>query len=246
MNERPPTLWELAIEATASTRQGYNLLAPYFNQTLYATPVEMIDNCRDRVDFLFPAPKDARGADLACGTGRATLALLASCSKVEGYDFSRFMLEEAQNAALKAGVTSCVSWFESDLAVLRLDPSCYDRITMFGAWGHILPPWRGKLMRSIAAALKPGGVFYTVTADPMTRLSMLWWRAALFDTVMTLRNRLLQQPFHMYYLLNNTLEVRDLLQGVGGLKTRLEPIPRKPHRALTLLMAYKPETGLRT
>jgi SAM-dependent methyltransferase len=235
------------VQATTNTRQGYNLLAPRFELTDYATPAWLIEACRARVDSLFPLTRpraEAVGADLACGTGLASLVLYRTCATVEGYDFSPGMLAQARAKAEREERGGGFTFREADLATLELPPQRYDRIVTFGAWGHILPPWRARLMEQVLGSIRPGGVFFTVTADPARRLSRRWIRSALFDLAMHARNRLLGDPFHMYYLLNDTLTVKHLLEKSGPCQVRLEPLPRWPHPALTLLMASpRPANG---
>lgn len=238
--ERSPTFWELAVQATTSTRQGYNLLAPRFEKTPYATPAWIIKVCLERVEQLHgPLEREgARGLDLGCGTGRASLALAESCQRVDGIDFSPLMLAEAKSKTAHLENT-IFDFQEKDMATLELPAAAYDRIVTFGAWGHILVPWRQRLVAECVKALKPGGVFATVTADPASVLSRRWWYSLAFDTGLRLRNAILAEPFHMYYRLNATPQVRDLFARVGEVEVRLEPIPRKPHRELTLLMARR-------
>jgi SAM-dependent methyltransferase len=236
LKERPPSFWELAVQATTNTRQGYNLLAARFDLTDYATPTHLIEACRARVDLLYPVARcDATGADLACGTGRGCLVLARSCADVDGYDFSPRMLEVAQKQATGAAFR----FVETDLATVDLPAGRYDRIVTFGAWGHIMPEWRERLIRQIWAALKPGGVFYTITADPSGPWDSGWWRATFFDAAIKARNCLLGDPFHMYYLLNDTLTVKRLCESAGPCEVRLEPVPRTPHPRLTLLMVRR-------
>ena len=238
MKQHPPTFWELAVQATTNTRQGYNLLAPRFDLTAYATPTRLIQACRTRVDQLHPLRRQSSlGADLACGTGRACEVLRHSCACLDGYDFSPLMLEEARRNARGWGKTEFSS-IECDLAEVELPAGKYDRIVTFGAWGHILPPWRQRLIEQTVAALKPDGVFYTVTADPSGPWDADWWRAVAFDAAIRLRNRLLGDPFHMYYLLNDTLTVKRMLEKAGAV-VKLEPIPRFPHPRLTLLLVTR-------
>jgi SAM-dependent methyltransferase len=236
----------LAVQATTNTRQGYNLLAPRFDLTPYATPTDLIEACRARVDALYPIDRRlSRGADLACGTGRATRVLHRSCALVDGYDFSPLMLDVARRRTIPSeGKTGSFRFIEADLAEVDLPEDAYQRIVTFGAWGHILPAWRQRLIRRALLALAPGGVFYTVTADPAGPGDWGWWKAAMFDSAIRLRNRVLGDPFHMYYLLNDTLVVRDLLESAGAGDIRMEPLPRRPHPRLTLLMARRiPASG---
>ena len=237
--ERPPSFWELAVQATTNTRQGYNLLAPRFELTPYATPCWLVEACLARLDQLSPLDRSlACGLDLACGTGRAALPLARSCARVEGLDFSPRMLEQARRKAQEVPETD-FDFQEADLATVRLREAFYDRIVTFGAWGHILPPWRRRFVEQCVKALKPGGVFATVTADPAHKLSRRWWYSVAFDNSLRLRNMLLGDPFHMYYAINDTDEVRSLFSSVGGVTIRLEPVPRRPHPELTLLVAVR-------
>jgi ubiquinone/menaquinone biosynthesis C-methylase UbiE len=240
VKERPPSFWELAVQATTNTRQGYNLLAPRFDLTDYATPSALIEACRNRVDRLHPINAETSyGADLACGTGRGCLLLRQSCGQVDGYDFSPGMLEVAKAKAASGPLTTGFRFVEADLATLALPAERYDRIVTFGAWGHILPAWREHVISEIVAALKPSGVFYTITADPASPSDPAWWRAAFFDAAIKARNWLLGDPFHMYYLLNDTLTVKRLFERCGPCRVRLEPVPGSPHFRLTLLMVHR-------
>lgn len=236
MSQRPPTFWELAIQASTSTRHGYNLLAPRFEQTGYATPSFLIEACRRRVDRLFPpSPSAGRGADLACGTGRAIAAMRGDGLRWDGYDFSPGMLRQARMRLGEAGA----SLIDADLATLDLPAATYRRVVTFGAWGHILPLWRRRLITQIVATLTEDGVFYTITADAPSRWRWEGLASLLFDLSIRVRNRLLAEPFHMYYRLNDTATVRRLFQEVGGVEVRLEPVPGSPHPRLTLLMVSR-------
>lgn len=243
MNERSPSYWELAVEATTNTRQGYNLLAPRFEATGYATPAFWVEACARRVEALFPLdPEHARGADLACGTGRGLFTLRQSCRQWDGYDFSPGMLKQARK---RIGPDPEVDLIESDLAALELPEGAYDRVVTFGAWGHILAPWRSRLFEQIVRSLRPDGVFYTITADRASPWNPEGWAASFFDLAIGVRNRLLGDPFHMYYRLNDTGTVRRLFEEMGGVRVQLEPVPGSPHRRLTLLMVSRIPTARR-
>ena len=239
MRQRPPSFWELAIQATTNTRHGYNLLAPRFETTAYATPTRLIEACQRRVESLYgPLKREAAcGADLACGTGRGAEVLAKSCSQIDGFDFSPLMLAEARRQHPNLDDTT-FRFEEADLSQLVLPVGRYDRIVTFGAWGHILPEWRQAFLMSAIAGLKPGGVFFTVTADAAPLISRRWWMSAAFDFSLRVRNRLLGDPFHMYYLLNHTLEVVQHLREIPEVEVHLEPVPGSPHPDLTLLMAH--------
>ena len=87
---RGPTLVELARQALASTRRGYDLLAPKFDWTPFRTP----DWLLEAVVPLLGEP--GASIDLCCGTG-AALPFLMRISRelVVGVDFSLGMLTEA-------------------------------------------------------------------------------------------------------------------------------------------------------
>jgi SAM-dependent methyltransferase len=196
-----PSFFELARQALTSTRRGYNLLAPKFEQTIYATPLEWIEASLQRVEERFGAPTIGHGLDLACGTGRGARALKPYCEKVDGIDFSAGMLEQA--AKMSRGLDG-LEWICSDLHGLELPSNRYDRIVTYGAWGHILPSFREQLLSEVVDSLKPGGVFLTLTANEPGILEKRFWYYLIFDFAIWLRNRIWFEEFHMYYRLNST------------------------------------------
>lgn len=227
---RPPTLGELFVQATTDTCHGYNLIAPRFEMTSYATPLPWLEPCFRRIEQLYG--RGELGADLGAGTGRATRELLKLCDAVEAYDFSPGMLKQAEAQSPEA---NC-QWIQADLATVDLGAARFDRIITFGAWGHILEPWREDFVRRVVGALKPGGVFFTLTADPAPLLSRRALWIAIFDNSIKLRNRILGNPFHMYYGINHTLEVKEMFES-QPCQVRLEPIPGAVHPDLTLFIA---------
>jgi len=204
-----PTFWELARQALSSTRRGYDLLAPKFEFTEYATPIEQIEAALDRAETVLPTGTNAVGADIACGTGRGARVLRNYCSQVVGYDFSAPMLEQASRLA---SPTEGFEWCREDLATLELSSDTFDRIVTFGAWGHILPSMRPRLLGQILAALRPGGAFVTITADDPSVFSKRFWYILFFDLAIIVRNLLWWDEFHMYYSLNSTEKLVQLLR----------------------------------
>lgn len=205
-----PSFWELARQALSSTRRGYDLLAPKFEHTPYATPNEWIEASLTQVERMFPC-SGGPGLDLACGTGRGVRALRSFCGRVEGVDFSPGMLEQA--ARLSTDLDA-LEWMCTDLNKVRLPADRYDRVVTFGAWGHILPDFRAHLLSEVVCSLKPGGVFLTLTSNEPRIWEKRFWYYLFFDLAIWIRNRLWFEEFHMYYRLNSTARLMASLQAV--------------------------------
>ncbi len=99
-------------------------------------------------------------ADIGCGSGHA-LNLMAQTfpkSRFSGYDFSQEGIAAAQAEARRLGLTN--THFEAR-DVSRLDiPDYYDFITAFDAIHDQARP--AEVLKAIANALRPGGVFLMV------------------------------------------------------------------------------------
>lgn len=224
-----PGFWELARQALSSTSRGYDLLAPKFEHTDYATPPYLIECCLDWAKSHFPLTEtQGRGADLACGTGRASRLLARHCNRVDAVDFSAGMLEVAAHRNPNLGI----NWVRQDLRELRLEPSAYQRIVSFGAWGHVLPDFREHVLRQILDGLAPEGVFITLTPNEPRLLSRRFWANLAFDTAIRLRNLLWFHHFHMYYGINNTGDLLSCLNTMIGeeyilVTARPDPLPHE-------------------
>lgn len=203
---RGPSFFELARQALSSTRRGYDLLAPKFEFTPYATPLDWIESGLTWVEQQYPIQPGARGADLFCGTGRGARALRSYCTQVDGFDFSEGMLAEA---ARLSDSLSGLSWCQADLATSHLEVGAYDRIVTFGAWGHILPDFRSRLLAQTVHALKPGGLFITFTADEAKFWEKRYWFSLIFDLAIRIRNLFWPSEFHMYYRINSTQQLME-------------------------------------
>jgi SAM-dependent methyltransferase len=238
-----PTFFELARQALTNTRRGYDLLAPKFEHTMYATPLDWIDSSLKRVEERFSLSSEGRGLDLACGTGRGVRALRQYCDHVDGLDFSVGMLEEA--ARLSHGIEG-VEWICSDLHDLDLKANHYDRIVTYGAWGHILPSFRKHLLSEIVDSLKPGGVFLTLTSNEPRIWEKRFWYYLFFDLAIWVRNRIWFEEFHMYYRLNSTdrliASLYEALETRSGYSLESEPLSdfeELPLRLVTIHRTYE-------
>jgi len=198
---RGPTLAELLHQALASTRRGYDLLAPKFDWTPFRTPVWLLDAVAPHLG----APGSlARAVDLCCGTGAAIPLLRPLCRElVVGADFSLGMLAEARRrlvasdgAALRSAPVQLV---QQDALALGFREA-FDLATIFGALGHVRPAEQRPFLAQVRACLAPGGALAFVTAPLPPPWSPALWLAAAFDASMWVRNRLWRPPFVMYYL----------------------------------------------
>lgn len=241
-----PSFWELARQALSSTKGGYDLLAPKFEATPYATPIEWIESALLRAEECYPISntQTSTGADLACGTGRGARALRAYTQRVEGFDFSPGMLTQARALSLEF---EGLDWIVADLSDFQLPPQKYDRIVSFGAWGHILPSFRASFLGQIFESLRPGGVFLTLTSDDPKIWQKRFWHHLLFDLAILLRNLFWFHEFHMYYRLNSTERLEKELQRHPLMDERFElrseALPGFEETSITLLTLYRKPGG---
>lgn len=202
---RGPTFGELARQALASTRRGYDLLAPKFDFTPFRTPEWLLDAVAPQLG----APGSiARGVDLCCGTGAALRLLRPLCRElVVGVDFSLGMLAEARRQWAQAPDLAIaghdraprLDLVQQDTLALGLRES-FELAIVFGALGHFRPAVQSRFLAEARSCLMPGGTLAFVTAPLPPLWSPALWLAAGFDAAMWLRNRLWRPPFVMYYL----------------------------------------------
>jgi ubiquinone/menaquinone biosynthesis C-methylase UbiE len=203
-----PTFLELAQQALSSTDRGYDLLAPKFDRTPFRTPDEVIAPTLDALG------EDLGVAlDLACGTGAAA-CLMKARATVVGIDRSTGMLAEARKRVAAAPGNGAVSLVQADALALPF-VEAFDLVVCFGAFGHILVEDEPRLVENVYRALKPGGRFAFVTAEPPPPWSLRWWLAHGFNAAMRIRNALLRPPFIMYYLTFLVPRARALLEEAG-------------------------------
>lgn len=207
-----PTLWELAVQALSSTERGYDLLAPKFDYTPFRTDRRLLEPLGRLLEASGPVEE---ALDVCCGTGAGLEMLRPLCrGRLVGLDFSRGMLEVArQRLPATPGVPE-VELVRGDARSMPFRAE-FDLATCLGAFGHILPEDETLLVDSVARALKPGGRFAFLTADPPPAGSLVGLLARLFNLVMRLRNCLVWPPFVMYYLTFLLPRARRLLEERG-------------------------------
>jgi len=192
-----PTFLELTRQALTSTKHGYDLLAPKFDQTPFRTPDAVLHQVAQRVRDTGPV---GRALDVCCGTGAGMIMLRPLCTQeVVGIDFSPGMLDEARRRVGGAPGTATTTFIEGDALDLPFE-SEFDVATCFGALGHFPPAQQPDLIAGIHRALKPGGRFVFVTSPMPPKRSTLYWIYRTFNGIMRVRNALIKPEFIMYYL----------------------------------------------
>lgn len=121
---------------------------------------------RDRlIDSLAPPPKGAI-LEIGCGTGRNLIraASVWPNARLYGYDVSPVMLEQAQRAAERAGLTGRISLAQGDatsfdprdaFGITRFDRICFSYVL------SMIPAWRDTLSNA-ADLLEPGAALLVV------------------------------------------------------------------------------------
>lgn len=222
-----PSFVELMRQALASTREGYDMLAPKFDKTPFRTPEAILDAMDGVIG------KVETGLDVCCGTGAALKHLRAQCTgRVVGLDFSPGMLAQAKayagNVELVQGDALAMPFHEE-----------FDVVTSVGAFGHVQVHEEDAFVAGIARALRKGGrfVFATHRMPPLT--NPWWWMARGFNGVMRVRNAMMKEPFIMYYLTFLWPGVSARLQKHGLIAKAHEGLVGKPMQNTIIVEARK-------
>ncbi len=211
-HRRGPTFFELAQQCLSSVEHGYDLLAPKFDHTPFRTPEVVLQKALEQVG---PPGSIGRALDVGCGTGAAMRHLRPLCrQEVVGVDLSRGMLEEARRRQADAPGEATLTFVQGNALEMTYEAE-FDAVTSFGALGHFLEEDQPWLVRCIARALRPGGRFVFVTAEPPPVLSASYWVGRGFNAAMHVRNALRKPPFIMYYLTFLVPRARELLEAQG-------------------------------
>lgn len=165
--------WQLAdaFDRAAPSYDAMVALSPGYHQQLRRSADVIADRCSTGGDGVL------RVADLGCGSGASTAALLQACAdahpdavvRVTGVDASAGMLAEARAKSWPDGVT----FVEQDaLDWLRAQPNAgLDAVLAAYLLRNV--PDREGVVKEIARVLAPGGVVafqdYSVAGRPMDR-----------------------------------------------------------------------------
>lgn len=235
-----PTFWELLVQGLSSTEKGYDLLAPKFDYTPFRTPAPVLEALGRALQDFGPFPA---GLDVCCGTGAGLEVLRPLCAeRVVGLDMSRGMLAVARQRMAQAPGSSEVTLVRGDALEMPFQGE-FDVALCLGAFGHILPRDEVRLVDSVARALKPGGRFVFVTAEPPPLWSLVGLLARLFNLVMRIRNRLVRPPFVMYYLTFLLPRARRLLVERGFEVEVLWGVFPRPFSRCCVVVARLPEAN---
>jgi ubiquinone/menaquinone biosynthesis C-methylase UbiE len=233
-----PTFWELVVQGLSSTERGYDLLAPKFDYTPFRTPAPVLQALGRVLQDLGPFQA---GLDVCCGTGAGLELLRPLCTeRVVGLDISRGMLTVARQRMARAPGASEVTLVRGDALEMPFREE-FDVALCLGAFGHILPRDEVRLVDSVARALRPGGRFVFVTADPPPIWSPLALLARLFNLVMRIRNLMIRPPFVMYYLTFLLPRARKLLLERGFEVEALWGLFPRPFSRGCVVLARLPE-----
>ncbi|MDC0707930.1 class I SAM-dependent methyltransferase [Stigmatella sp. ncwal1] len=226
-HRKGPTFFELAQQCFSSVEHGYDLLAPKFDHTPFRTPEVVL---KKALELVGPSGSIDRALDVGCGTGAAMRHLRPLCrQEVVGVDLSRGMLDEARRRQADAPGGATLTFVQGNALELTYEAE-FDVVTSFGAFGHILEKDEPRLVQAIARALRPGGRFLFVTAQPPSMLHPGYWLARGFNAAMHVRNALWKPPFVMYYLTFLVPRARALLGAQGfDVDVREGLLPRPFH-----------------
>lgn len=242
------SLLELARQGLSSLSDGYDLLAPNFDETPFRTPDSVVQAMG--AYFRSSAPF-VQVLDLGCGTGAMTEAVAPYVNgTICGIDQSPGMLGRYMEA------TQQLSWpwvqFEYYLGDAKnyRSPNRFDLVVSFGVLGHIMLCDHQLLFENLYHSLRPGGRFVTAMANygllerfkrrPQWQTAAVLTISRLFDGAMWLRNQLIWPPFPMYY---RNLDLGPACERLARVGFMVEIQAGKfdfPFEQLQLVVAHKP------
>ncbi len=118
------------------------------------------DRTRKESKFLVDVLKLKRGMkvlDLCCGQGRHAILLAKKGLDVTGVDYSNYLLSVAKKRAKKERAK--VNFIKQDVRKLNLKDRFDVVLNLFTAFGYGSDEDNKKIIKNVAAVLKPGGYF---------------------------------------------------------------------------------------
>lgn len=106
-----------------------------------------------------------RALDIGCGEGADTLWLAQQGWQVTGVDFAVSALEKARIHAesIDPDAAARIEWARHDITAWSPEPQSYDLVS--AQFMHLPEPAMSTLLRSLAAAVAPGGTLLIVGHD---------------------------------------------------------------------------------
>lgn len=163
-------------------------------------------------------PAGAKLLDLYCGYGRHAIELAKLGYLVTGIDATQAFLDIARQKAEEEGVS--VAFRQGDMRELAYEGEFAAIINMFAAFGYFSDDENAAVLRKVARALKPGGLFLIdlLNRDWMGRNNLnRYWRHPSGEYVLSYKVELHQGVVTMK---------RVLLNQVTGAKTQYEFVLR--------------------
>ena len=98
--------------------------------------------------------------DLCCGNGLFTIPIARVARHVTAVDVDPVLLVSARDQSITAGLTNCTFINGDAYALVDLVPTCLDWVLIANTFHGV--PDKARLVRAVAAVLKPGGRFCVV------------------------------------------------------------------------------------
>lgn len=222
-----PTLPELVRQGLSSIEGGYDHLSGKFDQSVFRTPDPILQGLEAQ---LF---RCGRALDIGCGTGAVLQRLQPFAENLVGVDLSRNMLARA-----RAQLGPAPTLLRGDFLKMFWQDQ-FDLITSVGVLGHIPPRHQDEFFGRVYSALRPGGMFMTVTGDLRGR-PWVYLPALAFDSLMRVRNLVWRPTFVMYYLSFVLPQAQRTLERQGFVCQVLDGRFPVPFSQLKMILARKP------
>ena len=224
----------------------YDLTAEFYDEDMGRTA-----NGRDVAWYVAgataAAARSGRILELGSGTGRVTLPLAAAGLHVVAVDRSPPMLRRLVRKAAAAGINARILALAMDMGRLSLAGSFAAVLCPYSAFGYLVKPAdRQRLLASVLALLRPGGVFLLDCFIPDPALRQVPDDTPIFDY----RRPLPEGPWHPAVTLERHKRLTwDVLPNVNRIR-RLYRFLDAENRLVrevhtdTLQYAYPPERVL--
>lgn len=149
-----------------------------FDEKYLKTYVDILtpERTLKQIDLLLNRLRPKKGSkilDLACGHGRHSLELAKRGYDVTGLDYSKHFIDAAKAEAIK--VNSSAKFVRGDMRRLSFEKEFDVVLSLFTSFGYFENEDDHPLvLRKVAGALKPKGLFLMDLNNPISLLLSLW------------------------------------------------------------------------